>query len=329
MSEEVFIPDHWSTLKRDTRRTQKAAFALGTYSNLTTQWRAFFLFCSYFGLTPLPAALDTICCYIEFLKRSFKSVTSIRNYIHGVSLLHSLNDLPFDHCKNLLVRMSFRGAAKSLFHAPKQAPPITVSMFHCLYEVVNLQSPLECTLYCACIFAFFALARKSSLFPPSKAAFSSVLYPTRSDVTRTGFGLALRVKYGKTNQFGDRNRIVPLIKLSDARLCPVAAFRRMCKLIPSCRGDLPLFCSANLVPLTQYDFDTFLRSIVKRAGLQTLGLTGHSFRRGGASAAFQAGVPAEFIQSLGGWSSDCYRLYLTFSFDDFVDYANRFAVHCS
>ena len=36
----------------------------------------------------------------------------------------------------------------------------------------------------------------------------------------------------------------------------------------------------------------------------------HSFRIGGATAAFAAGVPESAIQLLGRWSSDAYRAYL-------------------
>ena len=39
---------------------------------------------------------------------------------------------------------------------------------------------------------------------------------------------------------------------------------------------------------------------------------GHSFRRGGATWAFRAGVPGELIQIYGDWASDAYKCYLEF-----------------
>lgn len=42
---------------------------------------------------------------------------------------------------------------------------------------------------------------------------------------------------------------------------------------------------------------------------------GHSFRRGGATWAFRAGVPGELIQIYGDWASDAYKCYLEFSED--------------
>ena len=44
-----------------------------------------------------------------------------------------------------------------------------------------------------------------------------------------------------------------------------------------------------------------------------MGYTGHSFRRGGASWAFQSGISGELIQVCGDWASDAYKKYLEFS----------------
>ena len=54
-----------------------------------------------------------------------------------------------------------------------------------------------------------------------------------------------------------------------------------------------------------------LRSLLTRAGVDPKGFTGHSFRRGGASCAFQAGVSGELIQLHGDWKSDAYLKYIT------------------
>ena len=51
------------------------------------QFKAFFLFCHYFKLDPIPATLDTVCLYVQFLSRTL-TPASIRNYLNGVKLLH-------------------------------------------------------------------------------------------------------------------------------------------------------------------------------------------------------------------------------------------------
>ena len=46
-------------------------------------------------------------------------------------------------------------------------------------------------------------------------------------------------------------------------------------------------------------------------GLEPSHFASHTFRRGGASFAFQAGVPIEMIKKLGDWKADAVLFYLT------------------
>ena len=54
-------------------------------------------------------------------------------------------------------------------------------------------------------------------------------------------------------------------------------------------------------------------------------LTGHSFRRGGATWAFQAGLPGELIQISGDWASDAYKQYLEFTITNKITLAVLFS----
>ena len=158
------------------------------------------------------------------------------------------------------------------------------------------------------------------------AAFDPSKFPTRSDVVESDFGLIVTLKYGKCNQFGLRNRAVPLISAPDSRLCPLRAYKLMCKLSPASPSS-PLFTLPNCKPMTSSVFDAQLRRLLREAGQHQQGFTAHSFRRGGATAAFKAGLPGELIQSLGGWSSDCYKIYLEHDLDFKLRYAHSFSNH--
>ena len=54
-----------------------------------------------------------------------------------------------------------------------------------------------------------------------------------------------------------------------------------------------------------------LRYCLRSIGLDPFEYGGHSFRCGGASLAYQAGLPVEAIKLLGDWKSDAVLLYLT------------------
>ena len=53
----------------------------------------------------------------------------------------------------------------------------------------------------------------------------------------------------------------------------------------------------------------------------------HIFRRGGATFAFQSGIPSELIQLQGDWKSDAYKKYLTFTLDDKLMVAEKIRDH--
>lgn len=89
IGDTVYLPfcisDLLQDLKDDVQFSIKSAFAIGTRKNLKVHWRAFLLFCNFFNLNAVLPDLDTICLFIHFLSCSFKSVSSIKNYISQCS----------------------------------------------------------------------------------------------------------------------------------------------------------------------------------------------------------------------------------------------------
>ena len=59
-------------------------------------------------------------------------------------------------------------------------------------------------------------------------------------------------------------------------------------------------------------FSDKLKETLRLAGIDPTGYNTHSFRRGGATWAFLAGVPAHVIKIMGNWKSDAYLRYLDF-----------------
>ena len=74
------------------------------------------------------------------------------------------------------------------------------------------------SIWCAFVFAFFMMARKSSIVPNSVLNFDPVKYLCRKDVRLTSYGLEVQLKISKTNQFGDKNIILPMYELHDSPL---------------------------------------------------------------------------------------------------------------
>ena len=66
---------------------------------------------------------------------------------------------------------------------------------------------------------------------------------------------------------------------------------------------------------------------LRSAGFNPKDYSGHSFRRGGCSHAFQLGVPAACIKLRGDWKSSACERYITIQDDTNVKIARILAAH--
>ena len=60
-------------LKKDTRKSQRNAFAEGTFDNYLCQWVNYLEFCIYFRLVAFPASPLVLAWYAQFLTRNLKA----------------------------------------------------------------------------------------------------------------------------------------------------------------------------------------------------------------------------------------------------------------
>ena len=146
-------------LKTDTKDSQKAAFAPSTRKNLITQWMSFLLFCMHFQLEFLPAEEETIALYAQFLSRSFKAVSSIRNYLSGVRLLHLFAGVQVPNMKDFSIKLVLDGIRRSKPHCVKQALPITPAVLLNIYKFISLQGN-GATVWALFLIAFFSVFKE-------------------------------------------------------------------------------------------------------------------------------------------------------------------------
>jgi len=271
------------------------------------------MFCLYFTLLPVPATVNVLSLYTQFLSRSFKSVTSVKNYINGVRILHLRIDVPFpslDYSFQLLLK----GLKRLNPHEERRALPITPNILLRIFLVLDLNSSFHRALWACFLICFYMFARKSNMVPPSATLFDLSKHLARGDIFRSSTGLVVLVKWSKTIQCGERHLLVPLLQVASSPLCPRRAFDFMVNRLPASKAS-PAFVYTDsrgeVVTLTHGVLVSSLRVLLRQAGVSPLGYTGHSFRRGGASFAFQAGVSGELIQLHGDWKSDAYLKYLT------------------
>ena len=142
-------------LHRELFKSRQAAFAPGTLKNLRTQWHSFISFCLYFDLNYLPASVETVCVYAQYLSRRFKSTISIKNYVNGVRLLHLYTGFEFDIHQSFEYKLLMKGLARIKNHRVKRAAAISPSILLDLFHVMDLRDPLNLACWVTYLLSFF------------------------------------------------------------------------------------------------------------------------------------------------------------------------------
>ena len=89
----------------------------------------------------------------------------------------------------------------------------------------------------------------------------------------------------------------------------------------------PLFRWRSGKPLLYKDVAVTVKNLMQRIGECPVRYSTHSLRIGGATALADAGCPDVIIQTMGRWSSTCYRLYCRTSFDSVLYWSGVMGTH--
>ena len=140
-----------------------------------------------------------------------------------------------------------------------------------------------------------------------------------SDCNLDSFNLPIR--HSKTIQFGQRVFSLPYTASSDIRLCPVRALLRHLgtSKLPQGRPLFNFVESGKEIFFSHKVFMSRLKDILRQTGHPATEISCHSFRRGGASLAFEVGLNATQIKMRGDWRSSAYERYLFVSNDVALD----------
>ena len=272
---------------------------------------SFIRFCLYFGRNPVPSDQNTLKCYVAFLARSLNP-NSIPGYLNIIRIMHVSAGFPNPLQNNWEVNMVKKGVSRKLGRPPRQKLPITVHILLGILKNLDLSSNFDLAFWCACLICFYGLFRKNTLLP-SCASDKSSAFLIRGDVSKlTLSSFHILVRQTKTIQFGQRVLSIPFVACVDARLCPVSALIRHLAGSPLAR-DFPLFSykiGDRILCLSHTVFVKRLKVILGTLGFPASEYSGHSFRRGGCTFCFRAGLSLTEIKLRGDWKTQAFERYL-------------------
>ena len=162
------------------------------------------------------------------------------------------------------------------------------------------------------LIAFFGCLRISNLAPHSVAAFDPSSNMTIADVTFQPQSMQIAIKWSKTLQYRNKVHIITLPKLKHSPLYPVKALKTAIKAYnPAPDESLFQLPSAGVwQPLIDSRIRKVLSKLNVKLGVAPNHYTFHSFRRSGATLAYNAHMPIQSIKHHGSWTWDCVWTYI-------------------
>lgn len=311
----MFPEELWTiiqdTLDKEVQLYKSQTFASSTKRTYKSQLDSYLVFCEAFGYCAIPASTGTLCRYAAMLARSLR-FTSIKQYLNVVRILHRDWDLPNPLADNFQLSCTLRGIRRALGDSVSRKLPINPQHLLAILSYSDMSNRLHVNIWAAALVMFFAMLRRGNLLPVSASKFNPMLQITRKDIVFTSHGLIVTVRGSKTIQFQQRQLQIPIPRIPGSVLCPAQAVYRAFKFNVPVTDTGPAFVSVNkpATALTSKEFITHVHKALRVGGLDPSVISGHSFRRGGASWAYQCGISVDTIRIIGDWKSNAYTKYI-------------------
>ena len=308
--EEVFIHpiSALAKLRQENRTTQAYKYTKASSANVISGIRQWIYFTLYFMIPVLPASVDSLVCFLELMART-SSFSHLKHLLHSVKFLHQSLDLSFpDNSFQLDVTM--QGLKRRLARVPFQVLPITPKVLRDIYQHLNIRKNEDLALWCSFLVAFYALLRKKNVVP-EKGTWDpkKVICRRHISVNVADNRAFLYIGFSKTNQFGNRDLVIPIPGNNDPVLDPVRHLNELFSRV-SVHSDAPAFSYSDKGHVSYTSFTQRLKNLLVKAGYDADEYSGHSFRRGGATFLHACGGTALQVQACGDWTSSCFTRYL-------------------
>ena len=271
-----------------------------------------FLQFSMYTSSPFPpSSPSSVLAFIEFLQFNGLSPSSISGYIHSLRSKFKNLDLPTAPLYHHSVSLMLRSLAINI---PQIRRVKGIFDIPCLLAIIEACHSLPLGYIYSPLFllAFFAFLRLSNLVPTSPSTFDPLVHLCRGDVILQPTFATIVIKWSKTLQLTSQFATVQIPVLGSSPLCPVAALKLLFKNFPL-PSNAPLFAipqGLSFSILSQGRVRKTLAAILTSLNINPSSHPFHSFRRSGASLAFNSDVSLQAIQHQGTWSSDAVWGYI-------------------
>ena len=259
---------------------------------------------------PVECNVHNIIAFMEFLYQNSVSPKVISTYISSIHSRAHWYGWSTPSLSHPAVQRYLRSISINSRFNPT---PRGIFDIHTLYNISVSCDILSDPILFRAIFltAFYGFLRMSNMAPHSSSKFNPDFHFLRQDLIFASPGAHLLIKWTKTLQHHKSHHWIQLPSIQNHFLCPVKALQALINSRPLSPTS-PLFAN-NFYPYAQV-IDTHIRDALKKVLIhRNISPTGHgfhTFRRSGATLAFDNNVKLQDIMAHGLWRSSAIWTYL-------------------
>ena len=294
--------------------TQSYRFAKSTRKGIISGIRTWIFFCHHFGFPIYPAEVRHLILFMEFNSQT-SGYAHLKHLLYCVKYLHMCKDLPFPS-ESFELETTLQGLKRRLAGTVNQVLPITPPILRKIHAKLNLNRIADLAIWCCFLITFYCLLRKANSVPEGPGYDTNQILARRHiRFDHSSKMVLVFVGWSKTNQFGNRDLVVPIPANNDPAL---DLYRHLNALFSKVQvaDDMPAFTYTKSKFVTYTSFTTRLKSLLMEAGIDPKKYSGHSFRRGGATYLYSLGATPLEIQASGDWQTMVFTRYLHLSLEE-------------
>lgn len=264
----------------------------------------------------LPASVEEIYEFCMWAGRTNEGPTAedvlsgtVSKYLHGLKAWHLYHLEKFPAVEEGVIKQILTASKRLDVSIPKKEGKKPIHLKHLVHLAVELSSmgEKELAVLDTVLVAFWGLARLGEMVSDKKERSEVITWGDVHISVGSRREARITIRGAKTSKAGEKQTLQG--RELNHLLCPVAALERRIARVKD--KDDPLFA---------YKEEEGEKRLSKQVVMSTCqkswkesfgkGITGHSFRVGGASFRYAIGVKIENICIIGRWKSEAYRLYI-------------------
>lgn len=239
--------------------------------------------------------------YIQFLKNSFASQVSVKNYVSGAKTWVLQHKGAPNSFESIEVKQMLTAVDVTSTHVPSPAYPLTADHVKLVCDYIDLHSNIPAAVKPCILIGYTAFLRSCNLLSPSTLNWFGPHTLLVSDITFSDDGLMIFLRSSKS--FNSReSKVVQVKRVQNTRYCPVHAWSDYKYSVNPCPIG-PAFMVDDYTPLVTRNVVDVLNAALRQFLPVNTKVSMHSLRRGGTQTAANQGAPNEHLMRHGTWKS--------------------------